>query len=361
MRPQEKKKLDWQGKTYLAPLTTVGNLPFRYICKSFGVDITCGEMAMATNLLQGQQSEWALLRRHPSEDFFGVQVCGGYADTMCRVAELIDEKCSVDFIDINCGCPIDIVFQKGMGSGLLDKQRRLESVVRGMAMSSECAITVKLRTGVAKQPLSWTAHNLIPKCYQWGASAVTLHGRSREQRYTKQADWDYVKRACPEDTTTMPFFGNGDVMSWEDAEAALADSKLSGVMVARGALIKPWVFTEIKERRHWDITATERLDMLRKFVNAGLMHWGSDEAGVEKVRRFLLEWLSFLYRYIPVGILEVLPQKINHRPPAFFCRNELETLMASCRLADWMKIAEMLLGPAPEGFVFVPKHKANAY
>eukprot|EP00124_Ichthyophonus_hoferi_P005356 Ihof_evm2s756 gene=Ihof_evmTU2s756 len=163
LRPQEKKKLDWSNKTYLAPLTTVGNLPFRYVCKMFGADITCGEMAMCTNLLQGQQSEWALLKRHPSEDFFGVQVCGGYADVCSKTAELISNTCSVDYIDLNSGCPIDLVFQKGMGSGLMDKPRRLESIVRGMVASSDCAITVKLRAGVNKNPLSWTAHNLIPK------------------------------------------------------------------------------------------------------------------------------------------------------------------------------------------------------
>ena len=90
-------------------------------------------------------------------------------------------------------------------------------------------------------------------------------------------------------------------------------------------------------------------------------HWGSDEMGVEKVRSYMLEWLSFLYRYIPVGILEVLPQKINQRPPYYFGRDEIETLMCSPNCKDWIKLTETFLGKVPDDFNFVPKHKANSY
>ncbi|KAL3914090.1 MAG: hypothetical protein SGPRY_007744 [Prymnesium sp.] len=376
---REKRVVDFRGKILLAPLTTVGNLPFRRVCKSFGVDITCGEMALATNLLQGQYVAFQL---HKCEDIFGVQLAGNHAETMgrtrkiltttshfdaviiarysnvsnfapllhgmpttislqagifprvlfslrdCgngrqptahllpplplittdphRAAQVIDEEMQVDFIDINMGCPIDVICNKGCGSALALRPGRVQSVVRTMSTLLSCPLTVKMRTGYDNnKPI---AHNLIPKLAGWGASAVTLHGRSRQQRYSRAADWDYIT-SCSE-LTELPFVGcarskllimNGDVFSYEDVEPSSHAGKVGSFMVAR----------EIKEQRHWDISASERLDMLKTFVRHGLEHWGTDDMGVAKVRNFLLEWLSFLHRYVPVGLLERLPAKLQ--------------------------------------------------
>ncbi|NXD87600.1 DUS3L synthase, partial [Halcyon senegalensis] len=361
LRPCEKRKLEIQGKLYLAPLTTCGNLPFRRICKRFGADVTCGEMAVCTNLLQGQSSEWALLKRHHTEDIFGVQLEGAFPDTMTKCAELLNQTIEVDFVDINVGCPIDLVYKKGGGCALMTRSNKFEQIVRGMNSVLDVPLTVKIRTGV--QEKINVAHKIIPKIREWGASMVTLHGRSREQRYTRGADWDYIAE-CAKIASPMPLFGNGDILSYEDADRAM-QTGVSGIMIARqvpvGALIKPWLFTEIKEQRHWDISSSERFDILRDFTNYGLEHWGSDTQGVEKTRKFLLEWLSFLCRYIPVGLLEHLPQKINERPPYYLGRDYLETLMASQNVDDWIKISELLLGPVPTNFTFLPKHKANSY
>ncbi|XP_049329485.1 tRNA-dihydrouridine(47) synthase [NAD(P)(+)]-like isoform X2 [Astyanax mexicanus] len=357
LRPCEKKQVDFRDKLYLAPLTTCGNLPFRRVCKRFGADITCGEMAMCTNLLQGQASEWALLKRHHTEDLFGVQLEGCFPDTMTRCAELLNQNIDVDFVDINSGCPIDLVYKKGGGCGLMTRTSKFEQIVRGMNSVLDVPLTVKIRTGV--QQNCNVAHKLIPELKKWGVSMITLHGRSREQRYTKLADWDYID-SCSKLASPVPLFGNGDILSYEDALKA-RETGVSGIMLARGALIKPWIFTEIKERRHWDISSGERLDILKDFTHYGLEHWGSDTQGLERTRTFLLEWLSFTCRYIPVGLLERVPQKINERPPFYLGRDYLETLMASQHVGDWVKISEMLLGPVPKNFSFLPKHKANAY
>nr|XP_058915836.1 tRNA-dihydrouridine(47) synthase [NAD(P)(+)]-like isoform X2 [Kogia breviceps] len=306
LQPCEKKRLDISGKLYLAPLTTLE---------------------------------------------------GAFPDTMTKCAELLNRTIEVDFVDINVGCPIDLVYKKGGGCALMNRSAKFQQIVRGMNQVLDVPLTVKLRTGVHERVN--LAHRLLPELRDWGAALVTLHGRSREQRYTKLADWRYIEQ-CVTAASPMPLFGNGDILSYEDANRAM-QTGVAGIMIARGALLKPWLFTEIKEQRHWDISSSERLDILRDFAHYGLEHWGSDTQGVEKTRRFLLEWLSFLCRYVPVGLLERLPQRINERPPYYLGRNYLETLMASQKAADWIRISEMLLGPVPPNFVFLPKHKANAY
>merc|ERR1719270_2998474 len=242
MRRAEKKVLDWSGKTYLAPLTTVGNLPFRRVCKDLGVDITCGEMALGLQLLQGHGAEWALTKKHESEDFFGVQVCGCSPPQMARVAQLMEEKVDCDFVDINMGCPIDLIYQKGMGSGLMARKRPLENIVRTMSTILSKPLTIKMRNGIYTDKR--IAHEVFPLVEKWGVSAITLHGRSREQRYTKLADWDYIGECVK--TVNVPVFGNGDVVNFEEYNNDMEKGNVSGIMIARGALIKPWIFTEIK-------------------------------------------------------------------------------------------------------------------
>ncbi|KAJ7724789.1 hypothetical protein B0H16DRAFT_1333288, partial [Mycena metata] len=368
IRFSEKKRPDWAGKTYLAPVTTVGNLPFRRLCVSYGADITCGEMGLANSFLGGSKEEWSLVRRHPSEKTFGVQLAGSRVPT----AEVLAKECgdTIDFVDLNCGCPIDLVFKTGSGSALLDNVNRLGNIVFGMSRAlGEIPVTVKLRTGIKDGKNN--AHKLMPRLGpEFNASCITLHGRTRQQRYTKLADWDYITecvdavraREADEDLPRIPIFGGGDCFSSQGYWSCVEQSGVDGVMAARGTLIKPWIFTEIKEHREWDISARERLEGIRRsFFNLIFMHFGRDTAGVNSTRRYLCEALSFQYRYVPIGLLERLPGRINDRAPAFRGRDELETLLASGDSRDWVRISEMFLGRAPETWSFTPKHKSNAY
>ena len=394
--PSEKRKIYFGPETpVLAPLTTQGNTPFRRLCVGLGAQATYSEMAMSIPLIQGQKSEWALLRGHATEalapvftpkdnvvegydnskDFkFGAQIAANKAWQALKATEILTALCPhLRVVDLNCGCPIDLVYRQGAGSALLDNPGKLEKILRGMnAVSGEVPITVKIRMGTKDNRPN--ALRLVDRlvyggqqAYEagqgsCGVAAITLHGRSRQQRYTRNADWGYIadcaalindfnKRgdsladaAREVDERLQPsngkvyFLGNGDCYSHTDYYAHLQDAKVDSVMIARGALIKPWIFEEIEQGQYLDKSATERLALVEQFVRYGLEAWGSDERGVSTTRRFLLEWLSFAYRYVPVGILEHLPPNLQERPPAWRGRSELETLLGSDDYKDWIKI-----------------------
>ncbi|KAI5795388.1 hypothetical protein DFH27DRAFT_564691 [Peziza echinospora] len=404
-KKQEKKAIHFRAdQAILAPLTTTGNLPFRRLCTSLGASLTYSEMAMSLPLIQGQKSEWALLRAHASEvPNFGAQICAMKPWQAIKATEAITKLIpsrGMSLIDLNCGCPIDLVYRSGGGSALLDNHGKLLKMLNGMAyVSGEIPITCKIRMGT--KDASPNAKKLLKKLWDSKAvSAVTLHGRSRQQRYTREADWGYIAECASliksfkeetadeidtaafkegfdmaqstssgtsgagmggRDGSGLYFIGNGDVFSQADFFRHTETAPLDTVMIARGALIKPWVFEEIGSRQYLDKTATERLEYVKDFARYGLETWGADEFGIGTTRRFLLEWLSFTCRYVPLGILEYLPPKIQDRPPSWKGRNELETLMGSHDYRDWIKISEMVLGPTPESFEFKPKHKSNSY
>lgn len=169
---KERKLIDFHHKVYIAPLTTVGNLPFRRIMKQYGADITCGEMALAEQLLKGQASEWALLKRHPSEDCFGVQIAAGHADQFTRLAEVLanEESIEVDFLDMNLGCPLDLICNKGAGACLMLREKKLRASLEGMLKVLNCPITIKMRTGWnEKEPI---AHHLQRNIQKWNIDGV---------------------------------------------------------------------------------------------------------------------------------------------------------------------------------------------
>jgi tRNA-dihydrouridine synthase 3 len=364
-----------QGKIYVAPLTTVGNLPFRRLLVKLGADVTCGEMTMAYQICRGSSQEWALLKRHPSEKYFGVQIAGCGVEELAQAAEIISRETEADFIDINMGCPIDAIVNHGAGSALLKRPARIEQIVEAVVKTApDVPLGLKLRTGWEDD--KFVAHDIITRLRPYAENLLymTVHGRTRAQRYTKTANWKYITTECAQAAKDVhvPLLGNGDVMSWVDYHNAITpldqggfmnpDTPLVGALIGRGALIKPWICTEVREKRDWDISANERFDLLKEYCYFGLDHWGSDSRGVETTRRYALEWMSFSHRYVPIGLCEQgYRQHMNDRPPFYVGRSELETLLGSPNSKHWEQLVNMILGPPPEGFQFVPKHKANAW
>lgn len=397
-KPSEKRRLYFGAETpTLAPLTTQGNLPFRRLCVELGAQLTYSEMVLSMPLIQGTKADWTLVKAHESEitppkfnpgsvpifdDYnhskdikFGAQISGNNHWVVTKAADVLNRFCPhLRLIDLNCGCPIDMVFKSGGGSALLENSGKLERMIRGMnAVSGEVPITAKIRTGIRNSrptatqligKLAFGAREHRERLGAPGCAALTLHGRSREQRYTKKADWGYISECAAliktynkekdsltdtiaePDASSLPnakdgrmyFLGNGDCYSHVEYYEHIEKARVDTVMIGRGALIKPWLFEEIEKGQYLDKSSSERLRYIEKFVRYGLDAWGSDELGIGFTRRFLLEWLSFAHRYVPIGLLERLPPDLNDRPPAYEGRDEMETLMASSNFRDWIKI-----------------------
>ncbi|GME90444.1 unnamed protein product [Ambrosiozyma monospora] len=374
----EKKKLNFKNAKIVSPLTTVGNLPFRRLMKTMGADVTYSEMALTLPLIQGSKSEWALTKAHKSElPGFGIQIASGKAWQAAKAAEILQNYApNASELNLNCGCPIDLLYRRGEGSALLDNAGKMMRILKSMNYcSGDVPVTVKLRMGTRdSKPV---AEHVVKRLLKEGdVGSITLHGRSRQQRYTRENNWEYISKVGSivkdfnesqlddkDQTDRQPvfFIGNGDAFTHLDWQRVQNDENVDSVMVARGALIKPWIFEEFEAGQYLDKSSSERLAILEQYAKFALEHWGSDDFGVNSARRYMCEFISFTHRYIPVGILERLPPKLNERPPQWKGRDEMETLLGSTDYKDWIKITEMFLGKASEGFTFTPKHKSNSF
>lgn len=382
---QEKKPLNLNRKKIVSPLTTVGNLPYRRLMRKLGADVTYSEMALAVPLIQGTNSEWALPKAHSTEvPGYGVQIACSKPWQAAKATEALAanlDNSNISEINLNSGCPIDLLYRQGSGSALLDNPARMIRCLNAMNyVSNDIPITVKIRTGTKDgHPI---AEGLMKRLvYETDISAVTLHGRSRQQRYTKSADWDYISKVANtlreseleysnseqfkdtrESSHRIQFVGNGDVNNWEDWYRHLeGNSNIDSIMVARGCLIKPWMFEEVEAQQYLDKSSVERLDILKDYAQFAMEHWGTDMYGIAQSRRYFCEFMSFFHRYVPMGICERYPVYLNERPPHWVGRDDMETLMGSTDVNDWIKLSELFFGKTEENFVFMPKHKSNSY
>ncbi len=293
--PPARDRSPFQDAVVLAPLTVGGNLPFRRLCSEMGADVTVGEMAVVRKLLGGRPSEFALLKSHPDERFFGVQLADKQVESLAEGAQLAESR-GARFVDLNCGCPIDQITRRGLGASLLRKPLRLGRLVAAMKAAVSVPVTVKLRAGWSEAKIN--VREVARICEESGADAIAIHGRTREQRYSKAADWDLIGDVAAQ--RGVPVIGNGDVLTHYEARERVTRTGVRSVMLGRGALIKPWLFREIKTGITWLPTAEERLGVLWRFVELLREHFGSDERGTRRALRFLPWHLNFFCRYVPL-------------------------------------------------------------
>ena len=202
-----RRELD--GELVLAPLTKGGNLPFRRLCVDFGCNVTVSEMVFARFVLKKNPVELARLRRHESERLFGVQIATNQISEGVAAGRLAADA-GADSLDLNCGCPIHETWKRGLGAALLKKPKKLERLVRGIADGVPLPLTVKIRLGAGSSEAPASA--LAEAVENAGAAAVVIHGRTKEQRYTRAANWDLIGEIQRE--RSIPVIGNGDILTW---------------------------------------------------------------------------------------------------------------------------------------------------
>jgi tRNA-dihydrouridine synthase 3 len=307
----------------LAPLTRGGNLPYRRLCTELGAPVTFSEMAHSVLLLKKERREHALLRHHETERCFGVQLAAREPEKAVPAARMAVEA-GARFIDLNLGCPIDSVVRRGEGAALLEKPRRLEKLFLALRAAIEVPLFAKIRTGYHEGKENAVAIAQIAEAS--GVDALTVHGRTREQRYRRPADWERVAEVAR--SVAIPVIGNGDILHATDALQRLRDSGCAAVMAARGALIKPWLWEGLAAGADRPRSSEERLAIYRRWASHALEAWGRDERGFRRVRGFLefhVEWWS---RYVPEDSEAHAANTMQSRTQ-FVPRDDLEALLAA--------------------------------
>jgi tRNA-dihydrouridine synthase B len=257
----------------LGPMAGITEAPFRGICKRMGAGLTYTEMVSATGLHYNPDSNISkgLLTFSAEETPCAVQLFGSDPAVMAAQAMRILERCGEDvaLIDINMGCPVAKVVAKSEGSALMRDPRLAAEIVDRVAAACDVPVTVKIRSGWDDTSLN--AVSFAQAMVAAGASAVTVHARTRAQFYGGRADWDVI--AAVKQAVSVPVIGSGDVFSAGDARDLLERTGVDGVMAARGARGNPWIFREARSLIDTGVqcappTSDERIDTAREHLAA---------------------------------------------------------------------------------------------
>lgn len=226
----------------LAPMEDVTDSSFRHLCKEFGAAMVYTEFVSADALIRNINSTVSKMQVADSERPVAIQIYGRDVETMVEAAKICEEV-KPDIIDLNFGCPVKKVARKGAGSGMLRNIPLLLEITRAVANAISLPLTVKTRLG-------WDAQNIIieelaEQIQDAGAQALTIHGRTRSQMYTGEADWAPIARVKANPRITIPIIGNGDITSGEEALRRFEETGVDAIMIGRGAIGRPWIFEEV--------------------------------------------------------------------------------------------------------------------
>lgn len=228
------------NQVILAPMAGVSDIAFRLLCHEQGAGLVCSEMVSAKAILYGNKNTEELLQIHSEEGAVSLQLFGSDPDIVSEMAKRIEER-PFAVLDLNMGCPVPKVVNNGEGSALMKDPLLAGRIVEKTAKAIQKPLTVKIRKGFDDDHVN--AVEMAHILQESGAAAVAVHGRTREQYYSGQADWDIIAQVKA--AVKIPVIGNGDVTDGESALRLLKKTGCDGVMIGRGAQGNPWVFREV--------------------------------------------------------------------------------------------------------------------
>lgn len=277
--------VELDNNVFLAPMAGITDRPFRIICKEFGPGLVFTEMVSSKGLYYKDSKTDLLLNMEDEKRPVAVQIFGNDVEAMKYAAEYVSEF--ADIVDINMGCPAPKVVKNGDGSKLLLNLDLVEEIVREVVKYSKVPVTVKIRKG-------WDANNIVAveaakRIEKAGASAITIHGRTRDEFYSGNADWDIIKQV--KQSVSIPVIGNGDIKSKEDAIRMFEQTGVDGIMIGRAALGNPWIFREViaglgEDSEIKNVSNEEKLNIILKHIDLEVQEKGEITA-VKEMRKHI--------------------------------------------------------------------------
>ena len=272
----------------LAPMEDVTDLGFRLMCKEFGADLVYTEFVSSDALIRQVNKSMQKLTICDEERPVAIQIYGRDVDSMTEAARIV-ETVNPDIIDLNFGCPVKRVAGKGAGAGMLQNVPLMLDIVRSVVNAVKTPVTVKTRLGWDES--SKIIVDLAEQLQDCGIKALTIHGRTRAQMYTGEADWSLIGEVKNNPRMHIPIIGNGDITTPERAKECFDRYGVDAVMIGRASFGRPWIFREVKHYLETGtplppLTFDERMDILRDQVNQSVARL-DERRGILHIRRHL--------------------------------------------------------------------------
>lgn len=273
---------------FLAPMEDVTDPPFRLLCKQFGADMVYTEFVSSDALIREVNRTVQKLTVLDGERPVGIQIYGRQTDAMVRAAEMV-EQAGPELLDLNFGCPVKKVAGKGGGAGMLQNIPGMIEITRAVVDAVKIPVTVKTRLGWNEE--SKIIVELAERLQDCGIKALTIHGRTRAQMYTGEADWTLIGKVKENPRMTIPIIGNGDIDSPERARECFDRYGVDAVMVGRASFGRPWIFREIKHYletgEKWPDPGFEwKMDVLKQQIRESIARL-DERRGIIHMRRHL--------------------------------------------------------------------------